>query len=319
MSQPSQLLKPPALRQGDSVRIVSLSSPVDEQRLSHGCEELLRLGYKPLLDMPAVLLRDGFFAGAPEQRFEGLCKALAEPDSRAVICSRGGYGAGYLLDMMDRIPRPPHPKIFAGYSDCTLLHAFLWRAFRWVTFYAPMVASGFDSGADAAKGYDRASLVRALTENKQGWTLDLCGESLAPGGAEGILLGGCLTLVQSLLATPWALDSAGAILVLEDLSMKPYQVDRALTHLRQAGQFRDVRAIILGDFPGCEPAAGGDSVREVAYRVLGGLGIPIVWGAAIGHTDRPMLTLPLGVRARLSAPADRGAQLEILEPACAGQ
>jgi len=290
---------------------------VDEHRLSRGREELSRLGYEPLLDLPAVLLRQGFFAGAPVQRLDALCKALAEPDSRAVICSRGGYGAGYLLEMMDRIPQPPEPKIFAGYSDCTLLHAFFWRTFRWVTFYAPMIASGFDAGADAPKGYDRASLLRALTESQRGWTLDLRAESLVPGTAEGVLLGGCLTLLQSLLGTPWALDASGAILILEDLSMKPYQVDRALTHLRHAGQFRDVRAIVLGDFPGCEAAPGGDSTREVARRVLGGLGIPVVWGAAIGHTDRPMLTLPLGVRARLSAPADRGPQLEILEPACA--
>lgn len=312
-----EVLKPRALRTGDSIRVVSLSSPVDEGRLGRGCEELLRLGYRTQLDKRSVLARDGFLAGPAAERLGALSSALAETESRAVICSRGGYGANYLLETMEKIPRPAAPKIFAGYSDCTLLHAYFWQRFHWITFYGPMVASGLEAGADAAKGYDRASFLRALTETQRGWTVDLGGEALIPGAAEGVLLGGCLTLLESMLGTPWALDASGANLILEDLAMKPYQVDRSLMHLKQAGQFRNVRAIILGDFPGCEAPAGSESVREVAARVLRPLGIPVIWGARLGHTDRPMLTVPLGVRARLSAESGpEGARLEILEPAC---
>jgi muramoyltetrapeptide carboxypeptidase len=138
--------------------------------------------------------------------------------------------------------------------------------------------------------------------------------SIVTGTAEGVLLGGCLTLVETALGTPWELDTNGAILVLEDRGMKPYQVDRALMHLKQAGKFRSVTGIVFGDFPECEAPVGSESVKDVARRVLAPLNIPIFWGAPIGHTRRPMLTVPLGVRARLSV-GDR-AQLEILEPAC---
>ena len=153
------------------------------------------------------------------------------------------------------------------------------------------------------------------TETRNGWVLDLKAEPLIPGSAEGLLLGGCLTLVETTLGTPWELDTHGAILVLEDRGMKPYQVDRALMHLKQAGKFRGVAGIILGDFPECEAPAGTESVKDVAHRILAPLGVPVVWGAPVGHTERPMLTLPLGVRAHLtvSGTAVHDTQLEILD------
>jgi muramoyltetrapeptide carboxypeptidase len=155
--------------------------------------------------------------------------------------------------------------------------------------------------------------VRALTETKQGWALNLNGESICEGHATGTILGGCLTLVETTLATPWELETDGAILVLEDRGMKPHQVDRSLMHLKQAGKFRGVAGIILGDFPECESAAGGESIKAIAERILAPLGIPVVWGAPIGHTARVMLTIPLGIQARLQA--NGAGCLEILEPA----
>jgi muramoyltetrapeptide carboxypeptidase len=313
MSHP---LKPSALRPSDAIRVVSLASPVKEDLLRNGCDELARLGYTPKIDRATALARDGFFAGPASDRLAALHEALADPASRAVFCSRGGYGSNYLLDAWDLPPAPP--KILLGSSDITSLQAFLWQKYRWVTFYGPMVASNFCHGAGAAHGYDRASLAHALTETQRGWTLELHGESLVAGTGEGILLGGCLTLVETTLGTPWELATHGAILVLEDRAMKPYQVDRALTHLKQAGKFRGVAGMLLGDFPKCDPPEGGETVRAVARRILSPLGVPIVWGAPIGHTSRAALTLPLGIRARLSATGARAApsRLEILEPAC---
>lgn len=311
-----QPLKPPALRPGEAIRVLSLASPVQEDHLEAGCKELARLGYVPKLDRASALAHDSFFAGSAADRLAALKQALADPATRAIFCSRGGYGSNYLLDGLSVALAAP--KILLGSSDITSLQIFLWQKFRWVTFYGPMVASNFDRGAGAPRGYDAPSLSRALTETKQGWKLDLQGESLIPGGGEGVLLGGCLTLVEGALGTPWELDTNGAILVLEDRAMKPYQVDRALMHLKQAGKFRGVAGIILGDFPECDPPAGGETVRDVARRVLLPLGVPIVWGAPIGHTSRAALTLPLGVRARLVVPEGPGAapQIEVLEPAC---
>jgi muramoyltetrapeptide carboxypeptidase len=317
-----QPVKPPALHPGDAVRIVSLASPVEEVALEKGCAELKRLGYAAKLDREAVLARDGFFAGSAAQRLLAFREALADRETKAIFCARGGYGSNYLLD---EIPAPAadRPKVLLGYSDITSLQVFLWQRLRWVTFYGPMVGAGLDEGAS---GYEHNSLSMALSQNSAGWAIDLQGEILAAGGVEGVLLGGCLTLVETTLGTPWELDTTDAILVLEDRGMRPYQVDRALMHLRQAGKFRGVRGIVLGEFPECAAPDGGESVRDLAMRILRPLEhrpvqLPIVFGAAVGHAKRPMLTLPLGVRARLTATGasggESGTRLEILEPAVA--
>jgi muramoyltetrapeptide carboxypeptidase len=314
-----QPLKPSALRPGDAVYLVSLASPVDLESLDRGCAEIKRLGYVPKFDRDAVLASESYFAGTAAQRLANLKQALADPDTKAIFCSRGGYGSNYLLDELAPNFESRHPKILLGYSDINSLQVFLWQKLRWITFYGPMVGSGFDRGS---AGYDQNSFCASVTQNAAGWNLDLQGEALLAGGAEGVLLGGCLTLLETTLGTPWELDTTDAILVIEDRGMRPYQVDRALMHLKQAGKLRNVRGIILGEFPECAAAEGGESVRDVLLRILPAVApprVPVVFGAAVGHTSHPMLTLPLGIRARLSASAPNGAhsgtQLEILEPA----
>jgi muramoyltetrapeptide carboxypeptidase len=156
--------------------------------------------------------------------------------------------------------------------------------------------------------------LNAIGKTDAGWSVALGGEALSGGEAEGRLLGGCMTLVETAIGTPWDLDTRDSLLLLEDRGMKPWQVDRAIMHLQQAGKFNEVRGIILGDFPDCEPpVAGSPTVRDVCARILGPLGVPIVFGSPVGHTQRPMLTLPLGIRARLLSKGD--GMLEILEPA----
>ncbi len=307
-----QPIKPPALRPGDAIRVLSLASPVQEDHLQAGCDELARLGYVPKVDRTSALAHESFFAGSTASRLAALKDAFADPATRAVFCSRGGYGSNYLLDGLSVALAAP--KIFLGSSDLTSVQLFLWQKFRWVTFYGPMVASNFDRGAGAPHGYDCPSLMSALTETRHGWSIDLQGSPIGSGQAEGTLLGSCLTLVEASLGTPWEIDTQGAVLLLEDRGMKPYQVDRALMHLKQAGKLRSVAGIILGDFPDCAPPPGGETVESVAGRILGPLGVPIVWGSPVGHTERSTLTLPLGVRAELSS-AGRGV-LKILEPAC---
>ncbi len=314
LMQIPESVKPPALAPGATVRIVAPASPVQEAGLRRGCEELARLGYKPCWE-PRALEREGYFAGPAAVRLAQRTEALADPGAQAVFAARGGYGAGYLLEGLDAHP-PARPKIVLGYSDVTLLQALLWQKLAWVTFYGPMVAAGFEAGEDAPGGYDGESFRRAVGETQSGWSLRLRGEALAAGAAEGLLLGGCLTLVESLLGTPWEMETRGAILLLEDRGMRPYQVDRALMHLKLAGKLEEVRGIVLGDFPECDPAeAGSSTVREVCARILLPLGVPVVYGASFGHTKRPMLTLPLGVRARLDAAANH---MHILEPAVTG-
>jgi muramoyltetrapeptide carboxypeptidase len=304
-------VKPPALRLGDTVRVVAPSSGFDPAKFQQGHAELERLGYRVRF-AERIFERDGYFAGSGESRSAELAEAFREPDSQAVACVRGGYGADTLLPGAGAMT--PRNKILLGFSDINSLQIFLWQKLRWVTLYGPMLAAGLNNGAGVAGGYHRESLVRAWSETRSGWPLELQGEALAVGAAAGVLLGGCLTMAETTLGTPWELDTRGALLLLEDRAMKPYQVDRSLMHLRHAGKFDGVRGVILGDFPECESAPGQTSIRDVFVRHCREVNVPFVWGVPFGHTDRALLTIPLGIRGRLKA--EGSGQLEILEPAC---
>jgi muramoyltetrapeptide carboxypeptidase len=305
-------LKPPALAPGSTIAVVSPASSAKQDRVRRGCDNLEQLDYR-VHDLSANRKPDGYFSGSFESRLNELQDALTNPDYRAVFCSRGGYGSAELLEQI-KTARIKKPKIFCAFSDLTSLQIFLWQKLRWVTFYGPLIAGGFDAGANATGGYDPDSFMCAMTATHSSWSTPLRGETLVRGTARGVLLGGCITLVETSLGTPWELDTRGAILLLEDRGLKPYQLDRMLLHLLQAGKFKGVRGIVLGEFPESEPPEGSRvTVGEVCQRILGSLQIPIVYGAPVGHTPRPMLTLPLGVRARLHASGE--GHLEILEPA----
>jgi len=310
MIAPSPVARPKALRQGSRIAPIAPASPAKLERIEAGKRELERLGFTVSKSRP--MLAEGYFTGSARERRADFLDALYDPLADALIATRGGYGSVYLLEQS--LPEPPPAlKPIVGFSDLTSLQIYLWQKYGWPTFYGPMLAAGLDAGADAPNGYDSDSFSNALMNPGSGWKTSLFGEALSSGSAEGILLGGALTLLEATLGTPWELDTAGSILILEDRAMKPYQIDRVLLHLKHAGKFSGVRGILLGDFPECEPPiAGNPSVRDVAQRILGELNLPIVFGAPIGHTSRPMLTLPLGAPARLTAEAS--GTLEFLEP-----
>lgn len=304
--------KPLALVPGSTIAVVAPASSAKEDRIQRGCETLQRLDFR-VKRFTAGRKADGYFSAPLRQRGRDLREALTRSGIRAVLCSRGGYGSAEILDHLPAAALK-QPRIFCGFSDLTSLHIFLWQKLRWVTFYGPLVAGGFDAGPNATSGYDPDSFMRAMTATNSGWPIPLGGETLCRGKTDGTLLGGCVTLLETSIGTPWELDTRGAILVLEDRGVKPYQLDRMLLHLKQAGKFAGVRGIVLGEFPDSEPPEGSSvTVAEVCRRLLGPLRIPMVYGAPIGHTTRPMLTIPLGVRARLQASGE--GRLEILEPA----
>lgn len=308
-SERATVRKPRALANRSVVMPFAPASPAETSKIAAGMAELTRLGWKVTERAPT--LNDGYFAGTTKTRRDELMGALERDDIDALVGTRGGYGSNYLLDEL-HIPAAAIPKIILGFSDLTSLQIYLWQRFQWITFYGPMLAAGLDAGVGAPKGYDDKSLLAAIRNKESGWALDLQGEVLNSGEARGRVLGGCLTLVETAIGTQWDLETDDAILVLEDRGMKPWQVDRALMHLKQAGKFTNVRGIVLGDFPECEaPVVGSPTVREVCQRILAPLGVPIVFGAPIGHTMRPMLTVPLGVQGRLST--EGAGVLEILE------
>jgi muramoyltetrapeptide carboxypeptidase len=303
--------KPKALGRGARIAVFAPASPGSEAKVAAGVTELRRLGFAA--EMPEARQSEGYFAAGEDVRRAEFVTLLNDADVDALVGSRGGYGSNYLLDA-SLASAVGGPKAVIGFSDLTSLQIFLWQQRRWVTFYGPMVGAGFDGGADAPGGYDEKSMRASVSEVDRGWNTSLNGEVLVGGEVEGRLLGGAMTIVEASFGTPWELDTRGAILILEDRGMKPYQVDRVLMHFKQAGKLDGVAGIVLGDFPDCEPpVAGSPTVRDVCSRILGGLGVPIVFGAPVGHTLRPMLTLPLGVNARLHAEGD--GTLDMLEAA----
>jgi muramoyltetrapeptide carboxypeptidase len=276
-----------------------------------GLTELKRLGFQVVANQDTKA--EGYFAGSSLERVGGFQAAVNSDQVEGMIALRGGYGSNYLLDY--KLEKSlSNPKCLIGFSDITSLQIYLWQKCGWVTFYGPMVAAGLNSGPGVTKGYDENSFLQAIGRKEAGWKLRLRGEPMLTGNATGRVLGGCMTLLEASIGTPWELDTRDSILVLEDRAMKPYQVDRVLMHLKQCGKFEGVRGIVLGDFPESEPAvAGAPTVREVCARILRLLGVPLIFGAPVGHTPRPMLTIPLGIKARLDA--DGEGTLEFLEPA----
>jgi muramoyltetrapeptide carboxypeptidase len=305
--------KPSALKPGAILGVIAPASPADGAKWVAGLKELKRLKYGfSIVDDPSSG-PDGYFAAREEERRAEFLEFTNSRGVNGLIAVRGGYGSNYILDgLSDRSLQTP--KCLIGFSDITTLQIFLWEKCGWVTIHGPMVAAGLDAGPGVHGGYDEESFLAAIRKTESGWYIPMQGETIRTGEANGTLLGGCLTLVETTLGTPWELGTRGAILILEDRGMRPWQVDRALMHLKQAGKFDGIRGIVLGDFPECEPPmAGSPTVRDVCTRILGALDVPVVFGAPVGHTQRPMLTLPLGVKARLSAKGE--GVLEILEPA----
>ncbi len=278
-----------------------------------GCEALRKLGYKPFY-FDSILDQDLYFAGSVERRMRELEEMFSREDVRAIVCARGGYGANYLLHTLDLEKIRSHPKILVGYSDITTLLTHVLDAAGVLTFHGPMVTKDFSR----VDGIDLVSWQAALS-GASGWELDLGSGSgvrvLAEGSAEGVLYGGCLSMLAASLGTPYEIHPGESILFIEDVATKPYQIDRMLMQLKLAGKLTDVRGIIFGEMLECSQSQDQDyTLEEVVLRVVGDLGIPVAYGLRSGHVSRGNVTLPLGVRAAITA--ERGkASLKILEAA----
>jgi muramoyltetrapeptide carboxypeptidase len=289
------------LRPGDRVAVIAPASAADSDRIRRGTKVLESLGFEALAPRQAFLRR-GRYAGTDAERARALLRAIADPDVRAIVFTRGGFGAARILPLVADILVKAAPKIVVGYSDATSLLAFLTGKLGWVTFHGPMIASDF--GALAPR--DRASFLAALTtETPSPLRLST---TIRRGRTEGRIFGGCLSIIVSLLGTPYAVDLADRILFLEDVNEEPYQLDRMLTQLRQAGQLDRTRGIVFGEMDRC--GRRRDLVAVLEERTAD-LGVPVALGLPSGH-GRGKRTLPLGALARLDATNRR---LEILEAA----
>jgi len=292
---------PARLAQGDLIGIVAPASPIDDPtRIERGVRYLESIGYRALVGKH-VTERIGYLAGTDEQRGEDLHAMFADRRVKAVFCLRGGYGTPRLLRRLDYRLIARHPKIFVGYSDITALHLAFWSKARLVSFHGPML--GVDM-AGAMDPFAEESFWRVLTSGERTMRLVPPGRTavtLRGGTGSGRLLGGNLSLLVSLLGTPYHPDFRRSLLFLEETHEEPYRVDRMMAQLYNAGILGRAAGIAVGSFTECrprDPAAPSQTVEEIMRESAAGAGPPFVTGLPFGH-DPATITIPLGVRARL--------------------
>jgi len=291
--------RPPALAPGDTIAVIAPASAAKRARILRGARNLERLGFHVRV-LPQAFARNGHFAGTDDRRAAALRQALGDRSVRAIFLTRGGFGAARLLPLVGRDLAESGPKILVGYSDATSLLTFATGKLGWVTFHGPMVATDFPRLA----AVDRVSLLGALRGERP--PPIRLGVTLRRGVVEGKIFGGCLSILVSLLGTPYAVDLSNRIVFLEDVNEEPYSLDRMLTQLRQTGQLAKARGIVFGEMSNCGTRR---ELLGVLRERTADLGIPVAVGLPSGH-GRGKRTVPLGVRARL----DTGRRtLEILE------
>ena len=305
MAATPAIIKPQALHPGDTVQIVAPASNLKKDYLQRGVAELERLGFhvKYAAD---ILDKARYTAGSDKRRVRELMDAFADPEVKAVWAARRGYGAMRLFRLLDDEALRRQPKIFIGYSDVTALHLYFYRRFGWVTFHGPMAAKDLAGGAEH---YDQTTLLAALMQAQPVGEITSDRVQMLHRGigqqVRGRLVGGCLSLIASLLGTPDELDTSNTILLLEDASVKPYALDRMIQQLKLAGKFDSVRGIVFGEMTNCvQHAEQGYTIQEVLAELTADLNVPVLFGLPSGHSPRGNLTLPLGVMATLDAAHD---------------
>lgn len=302
------MIKPHRLKPGALIGLVAPASrPVNSGSLRRGQRALEELGFR-VRPGRYLLNSHGYLAGDDEARAADLNEMFADRTVEAIFCVRGGYGASRLLPWLDFETLKKNPKILMGYSDITVLEIAILRKIGLVTFYGPMVTT--EMAGDFAQD-NRERMLSVLTQPRPPAPIGAPPEgeeavAICPGVATGTLMGGCLSVLVSLLGTLFEPDLEGAILFMEDVDEQPYRLDRYLTQLRLSGKLDRVAGIALGQYIRCEPREGKStfadsfSSAEVFRDRLGDLGVPVLSGLGFGH-GRFKATLPQGVQATLDA------------------
>ncbi len=309
-----KVIKPRALHKGDTVGIIAPSSPAFEAgELEFTYQWLQKLGLKYQLGK-SIAESYSDYAGSDESRAADFMSMWCDVNVAGILPVGGGNGAARMLPLLDFELIGKYPKLFIGYSDLTSLLIPIHQRTGLICLHGPMARSFYKSS------YSYHWWIKAVMSNRPiGVITDPVPDEIwapkyppariiiAPGNARGKLIGGCLTLIKQLEGTPFAIETAGKILFIEDLHEEPHAVDRMLTQLLLAGKLQQAAGILVGECTGCRPGeshrqrlALNHSLEEVLRDRLGDLGVPVVYGMRLGHgTDQ--FTLPLGVMAHLEA------------------
>jgi muramoyltetrapeptide carboxypeptidase len=293
---PSSKISLPVVPRGSKVAVVSPASYPQPEKLSKGVEALRSIGFEPSIGKHALGKAHGYFAGNAEQRAEDLHSAFLDPTVRAIFCTRGGYGTNYLLELLDLELIRANPKPFLGYSDMTTIQTWLLDQLGLTAFHGPLVAGDFS----VENGVEIGSLFAALGGERWAMGRESGLRTLRRGKASGVLYGGCLTLLAASLGTRFAAQTEGKLLFLEDLNVRPYQLDRLLRQMLLAGKFEGVAGVVFGEMLQClAPEQSSGFLDEMILRVLESVDGPIAIGLRSGHVSHGNVTLAFGIEAEL--------------------
>jgi muramoyltetrapeptide carboxypeptidase len=298
-----------ALRPGSRVALVAPASGFDRGSFDRGVAELMRLGLTPVYE-DSIFERQGFVAGSAATRAAAL-EAAWRTEADAIVAVRGGYGSVETLPLLDGSMVPEHPAALVGYSDITSLHVWLNLHVGVTSIHGVMLDGRLAEGTSA---YDEESFWRCLSGEPLGELAPAGLDVVHHGEATGVLLGGTVSQLAGSLGTPYAfVPPPGAVLFLDEVGERPYRLRRMLTQLQQAGTFSRAAGIVVGQLPRCDEPGGSVSALSVVAEFFEGFQGPVLTGFPSGHTTTPLISLPLGVQARVVT--RMGARLVIEEAA----
>ena len=286
-----KLIKPPALRPGDTIGVAAPASPFDAQDFHQGVAALESMGYR--VQIPeAIFERQGYLAGSDDDRASLLTRLFEDESINAVLCARGGFGSMRLLPLLDFEILCATPKIFVGFSDVSALLVAMYQRCGMVTFHGPLVTTlRHDSQRT------RSALTDALASGQPQVFRPDNPVVLNPGKVSGPMIGGNLTSLSHLMGTPFEPTFGGHVLFLEDRGEAPYRIDRMLSQWRLGGHLDEVAGVVLGSFKDCDPVK---DVYRIVKETFRHIEVPILAGFDFGH-GLPNLTVPIGVEAELDA------------------
>lgn len=299
-----KIVKPKRLKAGDVIGIISpASSPDDLTKINSGVQYLEKLGYRVEVGKN-VGSNDGYLAGSDTQRLNDLHEMFRNKQVKAIFSIRGGYGSGRLLDKIDYKLIRNNPKIFVGYSDINALQSAFFTKTGLITFAGPMVAVDFH---DEVSEFTEEIFWRTITSNKKiGKLKNPRNEKfymLNKGRVAGRILGGNLSIFNSLFGTAYLPKLKGAVLLLEDIHEAPYRIDRMLNQIRLAKIFKEIGGVILGHFVDCveaDPTKKSFTLNEIIIEYFQNIKLPVLYNIKHGHI-KENITIPFGIRCVLNA------------------
>jgi muramoyltetrapeptide carboxypeptidase len=297
-SHPRQAIFAPSIQKGDTIGLVAPAGPIiNKDNFTSGLRILEKNGFRVKYN-PALLNARGYLAGSDEERAIEFNKLWSEPEIKALVAARGGYGCMRMLDLIDMTLIRKNPKILIGFSDLTVLLAAIYKKTRLVTYHGPVVTT-----LASINKQSQTSFFNILQGKVPALIKSPSIKILKKGTAKGILLGGNLTTLAHMIGTPYEFAWDNAILFMEDIGETPYRLDRFLTHLDRANRLQKIQGLILGSFSDDNRKKNRAMQRAVHKRVaeiLQDTDIPIWANFPVGHANQN-LTLPFGAEVEMDS------------------